>query len=85
MAFHKWFIEGFNCDVQYVMRAAHLSCAVAALAAQVLAVDQKAAGSSALNRQTGVYEGGGPAVMVHEERLRVKRNKQDIKRPHTDV
>lgn len=48
---------------------------MAALAAQVLPMDQKAAGSSALKRQTGVYEGGGPAVVVHEERLRVKQNK----------
>lgn len=50
---------------------------MAALTAEVLPVGQKAAGSSALQWQTGVYEGGGPAVMVHEERLRVKR-KQDI-------
>lgn len=62
------------CDVVYRMRAAHLSGAVAALAAQVLPVDQKAAGSSALQRQTRVDEGRGPAVMIHEERLRVKHD-----------
>lgn len=48
---------------------AHLPGAVAALAAEVLPVGQQAAGPGALQGQAGVYEGGGPAVVVHEERL----------------
>ena len=42
---------------------------MAALAGQVLAVGEEAGGPSALERQPGVDEGGGAAVMVHEERL----------------
>jgi len=37
-------------------------------------VGQEDAGTSALQGQAWVYEGGGPAVMVHEERLREKHN-----------
>lgn len=48
---------------------AHLPGAVAALAAQVLPVGQEAAGSSSLQRQPGVNEGGGAAVMIHKEGL----------------
>lgn len=50
---------------------ADLPGTVAALAGQVLAVSQEARGPSALERQPGVDEGGGTAVMVHEERLHV--------------
>lgn len=50
---------------------ADLPGAVAALASQVLAVGQEARGPSALKREPGVDEGGGPAVVVHEERLNV--------------
>lgn len=42
---------------------------MAALAAQVLAVGEQAAGPGALQRQPRVYEGGGAAVVVHEKRL----------------
>lgn len=48
---------------------ADLPGAVAALASQVLPVGQEARGPSALERKPGVDEGGGAAVMVHEERL----------------
>lgn len=53
---------------------AHLPCAVAALAAEVLAVGEDAAGSGTLQWQSWVYEGGRPAVMVHKERLRRRYN-----------
>lgn len=42
---------------------------MAALAGQVLAVGQEGSGPRALEGQPGVDEGGGTAVMVHEERL----------------
>lgn len=43
---------------------------MAALAGQVLAVSQEAwGGASTLERQPGVNESGGTAVMVHKERL----------------
>lgn len=48
---------------------ADLPGAVAALAGQVLAVGQQAGGPRTLERQPGVYEGGGSAVVIHEERL----------------
>lgn len=49
---------------------ADLPGTVAALAGQVLAVSQEAwGGASTLERQPGVNESGGTAVMVHKERL----------------
>lgn len=54
---------------------------MAALAGQVLAVSQKARrGPRALERQPGVDEGGGAAVMVHEERLHMYTHKQETQR-----
>lgn len=47
---------------------------MAALAGQVLAVGEEAGGPAALQRQPGVDEGGGAAVVVHKERLRNRRN-----------
>lgn len=52
---------------------AHLPGAVAALAAQVLAVGQQTTGPDALQGQPGVDEGGGAAVVVHKERLRERQ------------
>lgn len=51
---------------------------MAALAGQVLAVGEDAGGPGALERQPGVDEGGGAAVMVHEERLHsyTRKNKE---------
>lgn len=52
---------------------------MAALAGQVLAVGEEAGGPGALERQPGVDEGGGAAVMVHEERLHLcaRKNKEE--------
>lgn len=47
---------------------------MAALAGQVLAVSEEAGGPAALQRQPGVDEGGGAAVVVHKERLRNRSN-----------
>lgn len=49
----------------------NLSGAVAALAAQMLAVGEQTAGSGALHGQTRVDKSGGTTVMVHVERLKV--------------
>lgn len=46
---------------------------MAALTCQVLAVGQEARGPSALERQSGVDECGGTAVMVHKERLQAHK------------
>lgn len=50
--------------------------AVATLASQMLAVSQEAWGPGALERQSGVNEGGGTTVMVHKERLQVYTKKK---------
>lgn len=47
----------------------HLSSTVAALASQVLAVSEEAQRPRALERQPGVNERSGTAVMVYKERL----------------
>lgn len=57
--------------VSHQPSGADLPGTVAALARQVLAVSQDARGPSALERQPGVDEGRGSAVMVHKERLQV--------------
>lgn len=48
----------------------HLPSAVAALAAQVLAVGQQPGGARTLEGQPRVNEGRGAAVVIHKERLR---------------
>lgn len=48
----------------------HLASAVAALAAQVLAMGQQAGGTGALEGQPRVDEGRGTTVVIHKERLR---------------
>lgn len=48
----------------------HLPGTVAALAAQVLAMDQQAGGTGALQGQPRVDEGRGTTVVIHKERLR---------------
>ena len=45
----------------------HLPGAVAALAAEVLAMSQQTRGAGALEREPGVNEGRGATVMIHEE------------------
>ncbi len=57
--------------MSYQSSWADLPRTVAALAGQVLAVSEETWGAGALERQSGVDEGGGTAVMVHEERLHV--------------
>lgn len=52
---------------------ADLSGAVAALTGQVLTVSQEARRSGALERQPGVDEGGGAAVVIHKERLNTQK------------
>ena len=47
----------------------HLACAVAALPRQVLSMDQRARGSTALKWEPGVDERGGAGVVVHKECL----------------
>lgn len=67
--FHHLLKDLPNLDVTHQPPWADLAGAVAALAGQVLPMSQDAGGPSALEGQTGVDEGGGSAVMVHEERL----------------
>lgn len=47
----------------------YLACAVAALPRQVLPVDQRARGSTALQREPGVDKSGGAGVVVDKKRL----------------
>lgn len=47
----------------------HLACTVAALPGQVLPMNQRARGSTALQREPGVNESGGAGVVVDKKCL----------------
>lgn len=47
----------------------HLACAVAALAAEVLAVGQQTSGACTLEGEPRVDEGRGTTIVIHKEGL----------------
>lgn len=57
----------------------HLPSAVAALAAQVLAMRQQAGGTGALQGQPWVDEGRGTTIVIHKERLRRETEPKNLK------